>query len=109
MENLDFLQFYPYLTYKEKQLHIEGFPISKFAQKQETPFFLFLPKRFKQNFERMKNGISKHIPNFLISYALKANYLGRVLDKASSMELGAEVMSLFELKLAKNAKKVTKE
>jgi len=103
MKNLDFLQFYPYLTYKEKQLHIEGFPISKFAQKQETPFFLFLPKRFNQNFEGMKNGISKHIPNFLIAYALKANYLGRVLDKASSMELGAEVMSLFELKLAKKA------
>ena len=103
MENLDFLQFYPYLKYIEKHLHIDGFPITQFTQERETPFFLFLPERFKHNYDKMKDGISKHIPNLLISYALKANYLGGVLDIATSMGLGAEVMSLFELKLAKRA------
>ncbi len=103
MENLDFLQFYPYLTYKEKHLLVDGFPISKFTEKHETPFFVFLPERLKHNFEKMKNEIKKHVPNTLIAYALKANYLGRVLDISNSLELGAEVMSLFELKLAKFA------
>ena len=103
MENLDFLQFYPYLKYIGKELHVDGIPITKLTEKQKTPFFLFLPERFKQNSEKMNSGIKKHIPNSLIAYALKANYLGRVLDISNSIELGAEVMSLFELKLAKQA------
>jgi len=39
-----------------------------------------------------------------ISYAVKANYLGRILQNAEKIGLGVEVMSLFELKLAREAK-----
>ncbi|MCG3215131.1 MAG: hypothetical protein KAS63_00290 [Candidatus Heimdallarchaeota archaeon] len=104
MEKFDFLQFYSYLSYKSNKLHVNGFSIDELSCKEETPFFLFLLNRFQQNYEKMNAEISKHIPNILISYAVKANYLGRILDAANHVGMGLEVMSLFELKLAEKAK-----
>ncbi|MCK5142208.1 MAG: hypothetical protein KAQ77_00385, partial [Candidatus Heimdallarchaeota archaeon] len=55
------------------------------------------------NVLEIKSKLGKHIPDLFISYAAKANYLGRILQESNKLDLGIEAMSLFELKLAEKA------
>jgi diaminopimelate decarboxylase len=100
---LDKIEHYPYLSYKNNKLLIQQTDIETLSGSKESPFFLFLPDRFKDNVSELKNKLGKSIPNLFISYAAKANYLGRILQHSNQLGLGVEVMSLFELKLAEKA------
>jgi len=97
------INFIPYLEYKDNNLEIEGNAILEIVQQYPTPLFLFIPNRFEQNYKELKTSLNKSIPNFLITYAMKANYLGRVLKHANNLGLGIEVMSIFEILLAEKA------
>ena len=97
------IENYPYLSYKNKELHIYERTIESILQKIKTPIFIFLPSRFLNNIESLAVALRKSIPNFFISYAIKANYLGRILLVAKTKEIGIEAMSLFELKLSEKA------
>ncbi|MCE7741621.1 MAG: hypothetical protein GOP50_04120 [Candidatus Heimdallarchaeota archaeon] len=100
----DTIENYPYLEYKNKELHLNGKTIDSVLSKKETPIFIFLEERFLNNATELEQNLKKSIPNLFISYAIKANYLGRILHSAKKIGLGIEVMSLFELKLAREAK-----
>ncbi len=100
MENL---QTYSYLKYKENDLQLYGNPIEKIIGGYNTPFFIFLQERFKENYTDFKKALDKHVPNHFISYAVKANYLGKVLETAKELHMGLEVMSYFEMLLAKKS------
>ncbi len=100
---LDIIDHYPYLSYEDKKLLIQQIDIESLSEDKKTPFFLFLPKRFEDNVLEIKTKLGKSIPNLFISYAAKANYLGKILQKSHKLGLGIEVMSLFELKLAEKA------
>lgn len=100
---LDTVKNYPYLNYVDNKLHLYGKSLDSFLSKKTTPFFIFLENRFHDNALEFKNKLKESIPNLFVSYAIKANYLGRILQNAKKLELGIEVMSLFELKLAHKA------
>ncbi len=95
--------FVPYLQYKDNNLELEGKTIVEISKQSSTPFFLFIPNRFEQNYEELITKLHKFIPNLFVSYAMKANYLGRVLKHANILGLGIEVMSFFEILLAEKA------
>ncbi|MHA1201173.1 MAG: diaminopimelate decarboxylase family protein [Candidatus Heimdallarchaeaceae archaeon] len=99
----DKIKYYPYLKYEENLLHINKKSSLDIAEKVATPFFLYLPERFKHNYNQLKSALSKHIAESHISYAIKANYLGRILQQAKSLNMNVEAMSLFELLLAEKA------
>ena len=99
-----FIENYPYLTYKNKKLHIYDKPAEFLTNDIKTPFFVFLPNRFLSNVDFLEESLQKNLPNIFISYAIKANYLGRILSIAKTRGIGIEAMSLFELKLAEKAK-----
>lgn len=98
MKNL--VKKYAYLSYQNNVLYASGVSIKSSIKNIKTPFFVFLPEHFKDNYDHLKEALSKNIPNLMISYAVKANYLGRVLSVAKNIGMGVEVMSMFELKLA---------
>jgi diaminopimelate decarboxylase len=97
------IENYPYLSYKNKKLNINEQPVETFLESIVTPIFVFLPTRFLENIDFFEIALQKHVPNVFISYAIKANYLGKVLLKAKSRGIGVEAMSLFEMKLAERA------
>ena len=99
----DKIKHYPYLKYEENLLHISKKSPLNISEKIATPFFLYLPERFEHNYTQLKTALSKHVAKSHISYAIKANYLGRVLQQASSLNMNIEAMSLFELLLAEKA------
>ncbi|TFG09319.1 hypothetical protein EU534_02255, partial [Candidatus Heimdallarchaeota archaeon] len=88
---------------KNNKLQLYGNSLESFLSEKRTPFFLFLENRFRDNALVFRNNLQKFIPNLFVSYAIKANYLGRILYNAKKLDLGIEVMSLFELKLAHKA------
>ncbi|MHA1668760.1 MAG: diaminopimelate decarboxylase family protein [Candidatus Heimdallarchaeaceae archaeon] len=94
------IQYHDYLSYKNRKLHIYDKDINQIIKQASTPFFLFLPQRFEQNTKYFTKKLEKNLPNMFISYALKANYLGGIMQKVKELNLGAEVMSLFEFKIA---------
>jgi diaminopimelate decarboxylase len=97
------LNFFPYLQYRENILEVKEKKINDIIQEYPTPLFLFVPDRFEQNYKELKTNLSKSIPNLFVTYAMKANYLGRVLKQAKQLNLGIEVMSIFEIMLAEKA------
>jgi diaminopimelate decarboxylase len=99
----DKIKNYPYLKYEENLLHINKKSSLDIAEKIATPFFLYLPERFEHNYNQLKSALGKHVVKSHISYAIKANYLGRVLQQAKSLNMNVEAMSLFELLLAEKA------
>ena len=100
----DFLENYPYLEYTDNNLHLYNKDVISILSDKKTPIFVFLEDRFRDNASELKNSLGKFIPNLFVSYAIKANYLGRIIQSALENSLGVEVMSLFELKLAQEAK-----
>ncbi|MCG3255593.1 MAG: hypothetical protein KAU62_05870, partial [Candidatus Heimdallarchaeota archaeon] len=100
---LDIIENYPYLCYENNKLQIQQKDIESLVENKTVPFFLFLLQRFQENVLEIKNKLGKHIPDLFISYAAKANYLGRILQESHKLDLGIEAMSLFELKLAEKA------
>ncbi len=100
---LDIIENYPYLCYENNKLQIQQKDIESLVENKTSPFFLFLLQRFQENVLEIKSKLGKHIPDLFISYAAKANYLGRILQESNKLDLGIEAMSLFELKLAEKA------
>ena len=100
---LDIIENYPYLCYENNKLQIQQKDIESLIENKTSPFFLFLLQRFQENALEIKSKLGKHIPDLFISYAAKANYLGRILQESHKLDLGIEAMSLFELKLAEKA------
>ena len=97
------VNFFPYLKYRENILEVKEKTINEIIQNYPTPLFLFIPERFEHNYEKLKANLNKSIPNLFVTYAMKANYLGRVLKQANQLGLGIEVMSIFEILLAEKA------
>ncbi len=100
---LDTVKNYPYLEYKSNKLHIYNKMVDSILEKNKTPIFVYLEERFRSNALELEKDLKKNLPNLFISYAIKANFLGRILHNAKQLGLGIEVMSLFELKLAHEA------
>lgn len=100
---LDIIENYPYLCYENNKLQIQQKDVESLVENKTSPFFLFLLQRFQENVLEIKSKLGKHIPDLFISYAAKANYLGRILQESHKLDLGIEAMSLFELKLAEKA------
>ncbi|NPD87972.1 MAG: hypothetical protein HGN29_04570 [Asgard group archaeon] len=97
------IENYPYLSYRNKKLYIREQLAEAIVKDKTTPMFIFLPTRFLNNIDFFEKALQKNLPNIFMSYAIKANYLGRVLSIAKTRDIGIEVMSLFEMKLAERA------
>ncbi|MHA1853564.1 MAG: diaminopimelate decarboxylase family protein [Candidatus Heimdallarchaeaceae archaeon] len=97
----ELIKNYAYLQYNNDELSVYGQNLVEIINGIETPFYIYLPNRFEDNVKTLQRPLQKYLPKTMIAYAFKANYLGTVLLTAKKLGLGAEIMSLFEYKLAK--------
>jgi diaminopimelate decarboxylase len=65
-----------------------------------TPIFVISEKQVRQNYNRLCKAFSRY-PKCLIAYSYKTNYLPAVCNILHQDGAGAEVVSGFELLLAK--------
>ena len=89
------------MIYKKNKLKIDGFNISYLAKKYKTPIYCYSLKKIKDNIESLKRNFKKINP--LICYAVKANTNLSILKEIKNYNLGADVVSIGELKKALKA------
>ena len=83
------------MIYKNNNLTIDQFDISKVARKYKTPIYCYSFKKIKENIQNLKNSFKKINP--LICYAVKANSNLGILREIKKSNVGADVVSLGEL------------
>ena len=89
------------MIYKKNKLIIDGFKIDYLARKYKTPIYCYSLKKIKDNIENLKRNFKKINP--LICYAVKANTNLSILREIKNYNLGADVVSVGELKKALKA------
>ena len=89
------------MIYKKNKLKIDGFNINYLAKKYKTPIYCYSLRKIKNNIESLKRNFKKINP--LICYAVKANTNLSILKEIKNYNLGADVVSIGELKKALKA------
>ena len=89
------------MIYKNNRLKIDGFDVSRLAQKFKTPIYCYSFKKIQNNILNLRNHFRKINP--LICYAVKANANLKILKEIKNLNLGADVVSIGELMKALKA------
>jgi diaminopimelate decarboxylase len=84
-----------HFTYKEKELHCEGVPVSKIAEDLGTPFYLYSHATLLQHY-RAFDGAFNDVPH-LTCFAVKSNSSQAVLKLFALEGGGADIVSGGEL------------
>ena len=89
------------LKLKKNKLHINNIKLEKILKKRQTPFYLYSLNQIRQNVKYINSSFKNFSP--LICYAVKANSNLSILKELKKNNLGADVVSVGELKLALKA------
>ena len=89
------------LKLKNNKLHINNIKLEKILKKRKTPFYLYSLNQIRQNVKYINSSFKNFSP--LICYAVKANSNLSILKELKKNNLGADVVSVGELKLALKA------
>ncbi len=90
-----------YVKFENNELTIDDVPAKELIREYGTPLFVISEKQIKQNYNRSYKAFSSRYPKSLIAYSYKTNYLPAVCDILHREGAGAEVVSGFELFLAR--------
>ena len=89
-----------YIKYRNNELMIEDVSAIELIKEYGTPLFVISEKQVRQNYNKLCEAFSKY-PKCLVAYSYKTNYLPAVCNILHQEGAGAEVVSAFELLLAK--------
>jgi diaminopimelate decarboxylase len=89
-----------FLQYKEGNLYIDNICYTKLLEKTDTPLVCISLKRIRRNIQIIKQALENGKINYQIYYALKASYFRPSVLSIRNENVGAEVISGYELKLA---------
>lgn len=90
-----------YLKVKNNKLFLNGLDLKKIAKKKQTPFYIYSADQIIENVKLVQSSLIKSNP--LICYAVKANSNIEIIKKLKKNNIGADVVSIGELKLALKA------
>ncbi len=89
------------LKFKNKSLYLYNTRIENIVHQRETPFYLYSVNQIKKNIKQIKSSFKNFKP--LVCFAIKANSNLSILKELKKNNLGADVVSIGELKLALKA------
>jgi diaminopimelate decarboxylase len=89
-----------YIKYENAELMIDEVSAIELTSEYGTPLFVISEKQVRQNYNKLCKAFSRY-PKCLIAYSYKTNYLPAVCNILNHEGAGAEVVSAFELLLAK--------
>lgn len=89
-----------YIEYENNELMIDEVSAIELIREYGTPLFVISEKQIRQNYNRLRKAFSMY-PKCFVAYSYKTNYLPAVCNILHQEGAGAEVVSAFELLLAK--------
>ena len=90
-----------FLKTKKNKLFINNLDLKKITVKRETPFYLYSLNQIRTNISKIISSFQKVSP--LICFAIKANSNIQLIKELKKNNIGADVVSIGELKLALKA------
>ena len=90
-----------YIKFENNVLKVEDVSALELIKEYGTPLFVISEKQIRSNYKRFYKAFSQRYPKLLIAYSYKTNYLPAVCNILNEEKAGAEVVSGFELYLAK--------
>ena len=91
-----------FLKTKKNKLFINNLDLKKITVKRETPFYLYSLDQIRTNISKIISSFQKVSP--LICFAIKANSNIQLIKELKKNNVGADVVSIGELKLALKAR-----
>ena len=89
------------MKYINKKLSIEKIKVEDIAKKFGTPTYCYSYKRLKDNINNFKNNFKSFSP--LVCFAIKSNTNVNLIKEIRKLGLGADVVSMGELRMALKA------
>jgi len=93
-------EFPDHIKYENNELMIDEVSAIELIKEYGTPLFVISEKQARRNYNKLRKAFSRY-PKCLIAYSYKTNYLPAVCNILHQEGAGAEVVSAFELLLAK--------
>ncbi|TXT66529.1 MAG: L-glutamyl-[BtrI acyl-carrier protein] decarboxylase [Promethearchaeota archaeon] len=90
----------PYIKIKEDKVFIDLVPLKQVLSNYDTPLMIFIENRIRENIHRFNEVFNAVFKQFEGFYSVKANYLSAINGIISQENIGAEIISLPELKTA---------
>ena len=84
--------------FKGNKLLWNNYSLDKIAEKNKTPFYLYSYNQLKTNVGYFKKTFNKTNP--LICFSLKSNSNQKIIKEYAELGIGADVVSIGEMKLA---------
>ncbi len=82
------------------KIYLDNKPFESFLNNEDDPLMIFLENRLRNNLKTFQEVFSKIFDNFRGFYSYKANFLSEICKIVNSEGIGAEIISIPELKLA---------
>lgn len=93
----------PDLTYQDGLLHLGKKDVLSLTKSTDTPFYVYHKQRIIDNIERIDKHLNRHVDNYKIYYAMKANRHKGILNAiANESTCGIDACSPSEVSLAIN-------
>ncbi|MHA1150025.1 MAG: diaminopimelate decarboxylase family protein [Promethearchaeota archaeon] len=89
----------PFIKKKKDNIVLDQLNINHLLNEFKTPLLIFLENRIRNNINTFKDVISSQFERAEAYYSVKANFLPNILSIIKSEGIGAEVITLPELKL----------
>ncbi|MHA1334214.1 MAG: diaminopimelate decarboxylase family protein [Promethearchaeota archaeon] len=93
-----------YITKKNDNVFLDQVPIKELTEKFETPLYILLENRIRENIKNLNEIFSSLFDKFECFYSLKANFLKKIIKIIKSERIGLEIIGLPELNLSINEK-----
>ncbi len=90
-----------FLKTKNRKLFINNLELKRVSKKKQTPFYVYSIDQIKKNIKLIRSSFKKSNP--LICFAIKANSNIQIIKELKKNDIGADVVSIGELKLALKA------
>jgi diaminopimelate decarboxylase len=93
-----------YIKKENNQIFLDLVPLKEILDKMRTPLYIILENRIRENIKTFLRVFKDFFNNLNCLYSIKANFLPEICEIVKSENIGVEIVSLPELKLALNLK-----
>jgi diaminopimelate decarboxylase len=93
----------PYLRVRNGEISLDSVRLKTLLEDFQTPLMVFIENRIRENIRNFNTVFGEVFDHYEGYYSVKANYLHSINEIISNENLGAEVISLPELKVALEA------
>ncbi|MHA1391897.1 MAG: hypothetical protein ACTSRZ_00205 [Promethearchaeota archaeon] len=93
-----------FITNRNGDIFLDEVPAKAISERFQTPLFIYLKKRIKQNIHFIKRFANDYFNSYKIFYSVKSNYIPDILRIIGDEKVPFEIISEYEYEILKKEK-----